>query len=148
LQSRLTLKVVSWALLSPFQMTWHVCGANPGGNHELESSLGYRPIPDGCDPLNRAEPYGQRLLFQVQEGDRWIPEAAPLAVSHLQEDLVREMPEEEGRACIQEACLSRLPYPDAGGRPREHQKFDADVMKAIAPLLLDEPPVALGAILS
>lgn len=86
-------------------MTRRVCGANLGGDRELKSSLGYWPLPDGYHLLKRAEPDGQRLLLEVQEGDRRVPKAAPLAVSHLQEDLVRELPQEESRAAVQETGL-------------------------------------------
>jgi hypothetical protein len=74
-------------------MTWHVCGAHLGGDLELKTPLWYRPLPDESHPLNRAELYGQRLLLEMQERNRRIPQASALAVSHVQEDLVRELPE-------------------------------------------------------
>ena len=52
-----------------------------------------------------------------------------MAVPHLQEDLVRELPEEEGREVVQEVGMPRLPDPDAGGRPRERQKVDGGQLK-------------------
>ena len=74
-------------------MTWHVCAAGLGDDLELKSHFGYRPLPDEYHLLNRAEPHGQRLLLEMQERDRRIPQASPLAVPHVPENLVRELPE-------------------------------------------------------
>ena len=120
----------SWALLSPFLMTWHVSGSNLGGYPELEGSLGH-PLPGGYHLLNRAEPLGQRLLLSVQEGDWRVPEAAPMAVPHVQENLVRELPEEEGRKVVQEAGLPGLQDPDAGGRSRKRQEIDGALIRRL-----------------
>jgi len=70
---------------------------------------------------------GQRLLLKVRKGDRRVPQACALAVPDLQEDMVRKVPEAEGREGVQEAGLPALPNRDAGGRPPGHQAMIAIV---------------------
>jgi len=59
---------------------------------------------------------GQRLLCKVRKGDRRVPQAAALAVPDLQEDMVRELPEEEGWPGVQEARMPRVLHRDARRR--------------------------------
>jgi hypothetical protein len=69
------------------------------------------PLGEVCEPW--MPKYGEWLLFQVQERDRWVPQASLMAMPDLQKDLVRKLPEEEGGALVQEARLPRVQHRDA-----------------------------------